>query len=316
MKKYSVGIDLGGTSVKIGLVTDGGIVSRKIIPANSGNGLAVNLPSLHKEINNLLISNHVNASNLNGIALAFPGLVDPVSNKILSTNQKYDDAISVDMHAWVKENWDTDFFIDNDARMAAVGEWKFGEGKDTDNLVVMTIGTGIGTSAIIEGKLLRGKHFQAGVLGGHLSVKYNGRACNCGNIGCAEAYGSTWSLKERLTESKEIAGSVLANNDVHDFANLFFAAKNNDSLAIRLRQEYLDVWSATVINLIHAYDPEVVVLGGGVMNSGEDIIPYISSKVKEHAWTPWGNVKIRASKLLNDAAILGAVYCLENKMEH
>jgi glucokinase len=315
MKKYSVGIDLGGTRVKLGLVAEGNIISQKIIPANSANGLHINLPTLQKEINNLLLINNINESNLNGIALAFPGLVDPVSNKILSTNQKYDDAISVDMHAWVKQNWHTNFYMDNDARMAAVGEWKFGEGKDTDNLVVMTIGTGIGTSAIIEGKLLRGKHFQAGVLGGHMSVKYNGRTCNCGNIGCAEAYGSSWSLKERLMGSKELEGSVLAKNDVHDFANLFFAAKNNDILALRLRQEYLDVWSATIINLIHAYDPEIVVLGGGVMNSGEDIIPYISSKVKAHAWTPWGNVKIKASKLLNDAGILGVVYCLENKMQ-
>ena len=97
----------------------------------------------------------------------------------------------------LKQNWNVDFFIDNDARLAAVGEWKYGAGKDTDNLVVMTIGTGIGTSVIMNGKLLRGKHFQAGCLGGHFSVKYNGSMCTCGNSGCVEAYASTWSFKRK-----------------------------------------------------------------------------------------------------------------------
>ena len=86
--------------------------------------------------------------------------------------------------------------------MAAVGEWKYGAGRDTNDLVVMTIGTGIGTSAIIEGKLLRGRHFQAGCLGGHISVQYEGRECTCGNKGCLEAYGSTWSLEGRVKEAE------------------------------------------------------------------------------------------------------------------
>jgi len=311
MKKYSIGIDLGGTRIKIGLVTKGVVLSKRILQANATGGLQSNLDNLKIGINELLNESGLQATSLNGIGLAFPGIVDPGHKKVLSTNDKYNDAVKIDMESWIKDLWKLPFFLDNDARMAAVGEWKFGAGQHTENLVTMTIGTGIGTAAIIEGKLLRGKHFQAGCLGGHFSIQYNGRLCNCGNIGCAEAYGSSWSLKERLRASNT-AESIPSTPGVHDFATLFDAARNNDPIAREIQREYLDVWAATVINLIHAYDPDTVVLGGGVMNSPEDVIPYITNKVKNHAWCPWGDVQIKPSRLLSDAGILGVVYCLEN----
>ena len=238
--------------------------------------------------------------SLKGIGLAFPGLVDPINKKILSTNAKYDDGFTINLENWVKDHWNVDFFIDNDARITAVGEWKYGEGKDTDDLVVMTIGTGIGTSAIIEGKLLRGKHFQAGCLGGHLSIQYNGSVCTCGNIGCLEAYASTWSIKKRIINSPGFLNSVLSSLQVLDFEALFIAAKQQDILALSLLNECYEAWSAGIINLIHAYDPEVVVIGGGVMNNRDTILPNIIPRIHKHAWCPWGKVDIRPSNLLSD----------------
>jgi len=310
-KKHAIGIDLGGTRIKIGLVAGNKIIEKKIIEADSANGLAARLPSIKNEIDRLIQANDVIASSLQGIGLAFPGIVNPGTKKILSTNEKYDDAPGLDMEAWVSENWNTSFFIDNDARMAAVGEWKYGAGKDTNNLVIMTIGTGIGTSAIIEGKLLRGKHFQAGCLGGHFSIQLNGKKCSCGNLGCVEAYGSSWSLPETVTSDQGYANSLLALAQTIDFSVLFEAARKEDALAIQVKNSYMDVWATGIVNLIHAYDPEVVVLGGGVLNSQQDIIPYISKKVKENAWCPWGDVQIRATQLLSNAGILGVVHCLQ-----
>jgi len=314
MNDFFIGIDLGGTRVKLGLVKDDVLIDKKIIPAQSAKGLAASLPIIKEHIDSLLNTNNVSAKNFKGIGFGFPGLVDPKANKILSTNAKYDDALNIQLDDWVEENWSVDFFMDNDARLAAVGEWKFGAGQDTDDLVVMTIGTGIGTSVITEGKLLRGKHFQAGCLGGHFSVKYDGRMCNCGNEGCAEAYAATWSLKERIKEHKDFKKSFLSNAAVIDFETLFMAADKNDALAIEFKNECIEVWSAAIVNLIHAYDPEVVVIGGGVMHRHEELIPLIKIKVHQHAWTPWGKVDIRASTLLADAGLYGAVYCLQHKM--
>ena len=309
MRNYFVGIDLGGTRIKIGVVSQGVLLTRKIVPADAAAGLAASLPVLEKEIGGLLQS--LGAGVLSGVGLAFPGIVDPAAQRILSTNEKYDDAMQVDVAGWVKKRWNVPFFIDNDARMAAVGEWKYGAARDTENMVMMTIGTGIGSSAVIEGKVLRGRHFQAGCLGGHISIRYDGRPCNCGNIGCLEAYGSTWCLAATVRASADYSGSLLAAEPVIDFYALFEAAGKGDPLAVRIRQECLDVWGAGVINLIHAYDPEVVVIGGGVMSRPDDILPHIRGKVLRHAWTPWGDVAIRATQLQSDAGISGVVHCLQ-----
>jgi glucokinase len=256
--------------------------------------------------------NNVDTKNFKGIGFGFPGLVDWQANKILSTNAKYDDALNIQLDDWVKENWNVDFFMDNDARLAAVGEWKYGAGSDTDDLVVMTIGTGIGTSVIMNGKLLHGKHFEAGCLGGHISVVYNGRMCNCGNRGCVEAYASTWALKERIREHNNFKKSSLSTVPVIDFEALFNEADKQDALAVEFKNDCIELWSAAIVNLIHAYDPEVVVVGGGVMQRHEELIPLIKEKVYQHAWTPWGKVDIQPSQLASDAGIYGAVHCLQH----
>jgi len=296
MNNHYIGIDLGGTRVKLGLVTEGRVVARRVVPASGG--LEPGLPVIREEVDGLLHSKQVSRASLRGIGFAFAGLVDPSARRILSTNKKYDDALGVDLPGWVKKHWDVPFYIDNDARMAAVGEWKYGAGRDVEDLVVMTIGTGIGTAAIIEGRLLRGRHFQAGCLGGHISVQYEGRPCTCGNLGCLEAYGSTWSLAGRV-------------GGITDFEGLFAAAESGNADALRVRQDCYDVWSAGVVNLVHAYDPEVVVLGGGVMAHADEILPYVTEKVERHAWTPWGKVSIRATQLHGDAGVLGVTHCLK-----
>ena len=310
MNKFSIGIDLGGTRVKLGLLKDNIILERNIFNIDSGMGLQHNLHDLEIAIDKLLNKYNVEPVTLQGIGLAFPGLVDPVSKIIISTNKKYDDAPNLKLKDWVKNKWNTSFYIDNDTRMASVGEWKFGAARGTNDLVVVTIGTGIGSSAIIDGRLLRGKHFQAGCLGGHFTVQYKGNACTCGNIGCVEAQASGWNIGQMMKADPGFPESSLANETILDFYTVFKAALAKDDLATRIKYECMDIWSAGIINLIHAYDPEVVVLGGGILNSKEEIIPYIQQRVKQYAWCPWGNVQIKASELMEDAAILGVAYCL------
>lgn len=310
MQDCYIGIDLGGTRIKIGLVANDTVTGRCTINAESGNGLAARLPQIKHEVESLLNAAGMKISALKGVGLAFPGLVDVNTKRVLSTNEKYDDAPRLDLEQWVNEQWDVPFFIDNDARMAAVGEWKYGAATDTDNLVMMTIGTGIGSAVVMEGKLMRGKHFQAGCLGGHISIQYNGKKCTCGNEGCVEAYGSTWGLPETIRATPGFENSILAETPLIDFAALFSAAESEDAFAVKLRNDYLDIWATGVVNLIHAYDPEVVVLGGGVLNSQEIILPYIIKKVNQLAWTPWGQVQIRPTKLGSDAGIIGVVHCL------
>lgn len=307
-----IGIDLGGTRIKIALIENYKLIDTQILPAKSLNGLAAHFDLIDIEIGRLLRSHSV--SSLEGISLAFPGLVNPVAKIVLSTNKKYDDACDLDIEGYYEKKWACPFAIDNDARMATVGEWKLGSGKGCDDLVMVTLGTGIGTSIVIQGQLLRGKHFQAGCLGGHFVVSYNGKLCTCGNVGCVEAEASSRTLSCLVHNHEKFHRSSLYNLEEIDFYNLFVAARKGDIVAKEIKNHCLQIWSAAIITYIHAYDPEQVIIGGGILNSADDIIPVIQEEVAKKAWTPWGKVVVKKSELGDYAGVLGAVYCLKNKV--
>ncbi len=310
MKRYAIGVDLGGTVVKIGLVSEGRVIDRATLEADSGNGLRCRLPLIVDRIETLLAVHQVSREEFAGIGFCFPGLADSDTGRVVSTNAKYDDAVEIDIEAWAQSVYGGEFYIDNDARMAVVGEWKYGAGRGSDNVVAMTIGTGIGCGVVIEGRLLQGVHHQAGCLGGHLIVDYRGRRCSCGNVGCAEASASSFFLNDIVQESNP---QFYREHAPFDFRKIFTMAREGNEVARKICEECMDVWAAAIVNLIHAYDPEIVVISGGIMRSADLILPYLRWRVASLAWTPWGEVRIEASTLMDDAGILGAVECVMNK---
>src|SRR6202012_5934197 len=189
------------------------------------------------------------------------------------------DAIHLDLNGWCRETFGVDLRIENDARMALLGEQYAGTAQDVRDAVMMTLGTGIGGAAMIQGKLLRGAHAQAACLGGHLSVDFRGRVCSCGNFGCAEAEAAGWSLPGILRETPGFAASTLAAVPHLDFYALFTAADEGDMVALEVRQRCLAVWAANAVALVHAYDPEVVIIGGGVMERADIIVPFVQEHV-------------------------------------
>ncbi|MCF6268396.1 MAG: ROK family protein [Melioribacteraceae bacterium] len=304
----NIAIDLGGTRTKVGILKENKLLGYSIEASSSQDSFSVSLTNLTLQINKLLADNSIRIEEINGVGLAFPGLVDVAQNKVISTNGKFNQAIEFDFNKWAEDKWNTRVKLENDARAAIVGEWQFGIGKGIENLAMMTIGTGIGGVCLIEGKLLHGKHFQAGVLGGHSSINYKGDKCTCGNIGCVEAEASTWKLREIIANHKMLDKSILSKAEVLDYKTLFDAARKKDEIAIEIMNQTLSVWAAGVVNLIHAYDPEMVILHGGVMNSSDIIIPFIQNYVNNYAWTPWGKVKVVKSSSLDFAALWGMNY--------
>lgn len=307
---FSIGIDIGGTIIKIGLVERSKVVDIETTRAISVSGVNARIDEIDRVIDLLIGRNGLSKTNLRGIGIAFPGLVDVKRKKVISTNAKYDDAPDFDWSAWTMSRWNTNHYIDNDARMACVGEWQYGAGRGVNDLVMMTIGTGIGTSAVINGQLLYGKHFQAGCLGGHISIDYRGRKCTCGNTGCIEAQASTWAVAQIFDRSCKGVETVLNDCSVVDYKAINEAVALGDKVAVALLDDSIAAWSAAIVNLIHAYDPEKVVLGGGVMKSAQLILPAVRAKVASLAWTPWGSVSIEKSELGDMAAILGVTYFL------
>lgn len=312
--KKSVVIDLGGTRIKVGVVSNGEVLGSLFVDAFSDRGLVARLPVIEESIDYLTGKLGMVANEISGIGISIPGIVDSRQMKLLSVNEKFNDAVDFDFPAWALKKWNKPLVIENDARCALAGEWQYGAGKGSDNLVMFTLGTGVGGSAIIEGKLLRGKHFLAGCLLGHLTIHYKGETCNCGNIGCVESEASTWRLPEKARKHQLYFSSQLSAHKVIDYRTVFELAEKGDELSKLLVSQSLEAWSAGVINSIHAYDPDKVILGGGIMKSGQTILPYIMEKVHQHAWTPWGKVEIAVAQFPDEAALYGLDYLIQAAM--
>lgn len=307
---YYAGIDLGGSHIRLGLLSNDRIIAVREFPVRASLGLLSCIEDIDNAISDMM--GQTGAADLKGIGISFPGLVDVKTKRVVSTYGKYDDAKDFDFVSWAEEKWHADVFLDNDARMAAVGEWKYGAGLGYNNLVMFTLGTGIGTSAVVEGQILRGKHFQAGCLGGHIIVRSSdGLECSCGGRGCVESQAGSWSVDRQAKSSPEFKDSLLNAFSQIGYKELFQASDRGDKLASDILESALDAISAGAVSLIHAYDPEIVILGGSVMKSKEKILGHVRRYVSEFAIGDWGNVVVEPSQLMDDAAIMGVNYCIQ-----
>ncbi len=311
----ALAVDLGGTHAACALIEDRAILHAKTLAADGAGGLAPLLPRLAGALRSLLHEADTPASACAGLAFSFCGLADHAGGRVASTNAKYDDAPRLHLKAWCETSLGLRFEIENDARMALLGEWYAGAGQGMEDIVMITLGTGVGGAAMIQRRLLRGKHAQAGCLGGHLPVLYNGRRCTCGAIGCVEAEASGWSLPELCRAASGFASSLLAREKQITFERLFHHASAGDAAAMEVRDRCLKIWGAATVGLIHAYDPEMVIIGGGVMKSAAAILPFLQDYVARHAWTPWGKVSLQGAQLGNQAALLGAIPLLQGQAD-
>ncbi len=313
---WVIAIDLGGTVIKTGLFNETGLIATELVVVGLADGLKNKLSEIEHVVDLLVESNGVKPGHLAGIGFAFSGLVDSIKNRVISTNKKYDEAITFDFVKWAKSKWGVPLFLENDARMALLGEWQYGAGKGCSDIVSVTLGTGFGSAVLINGKLLVGKHFQAGNLGGHLVVNHQGTKCTCGNVGCVEAEASTWRLPSLLTEHPDFLSSSIKDEDVLDFKALFNHASSNDSLAKEVLRHCLSVWSAGIISMVHAFDPELIILSGGIMKSSSVILPVLQQKVNQLAWTPWGKVKLVEADYPDFSALYGGNYLVRSKLDY
>lgn len=306
----ALAVDIGGSHATCALVQGRTLLAESGVMISDSRRLRDLMPQLSCVLRSLAAA--ADTGRCAGVAVSFPGIVDPHTGRVLSTPAgKFEDAREIDLNAWCGQEFGLPLRIENDARLALLGERWAGAAQGCDDLVMLTLGTGVGGAAMMEGRLLRGKHFQGGCLGGHLPAHFAGRDCICGNRGCVEAEASTWALPEICASWPGFSGSILAREPVLDFALLFRASAAGDRVACEIRARCLRVWGAGVVGLIHAYDPELVVLGGAVMNSAQHILPALQEHVNRHAWTPWGKVELRAAKLGSHAALLGALPLLQ-----
>jgi len=311
----TISIDLGGTYVKTGLLHHGVILVQGRIKVLDNRDFDGVLPHITDEVNRLLTQAGKEASQLDGIAIAFPGLVDYDNMKVTMTH-KYPTAVDFDFIKWAKENWNTSLALINDARMAGIGEWKAGAAEGAKHMAMITLGTGIGSFAVVDGRRLRGNGYRAGNLIGHTTLDLNGDLCQCQNVGCAESLASSWSLPQMVKDDADL--KILINDDdsIISFKWLFDLYREQHPGAIRVAERCMYVWSVLAINMVHSFDPQVFVLGGGILNSADVIIPYVENQIDKYCWLNSDEIKIEHAFLGEDASIVGGYYLLKEVLEN
>lgn len=316
MEKVNIGVDIGGMSLKAGLVNkEGKILYKETIKTDVNKGENYFLDCLKSLIDSLI--KYAKESNLEvkGIGLGVPGIV----NNELKTIE-YAPNLNVENLSLIEclKDFKLPFYLSNDANCAALAEQKFGIAKGYENVILLTLGTGVGGGIVINNKLFEGTSGQGAELG-HMVVKLNGKKCGCGRRGCFEAYASASALL-RLTkeEMKKNPHSLMWEYADFKLSNVngltsFECAKKGDLSANNVVNKYVYYLGEGILNYCNIFRPEVIVLGGGVSNQKE----FLTSKVKEYLKENYfGFKKTRAVDVLiaslgNDAGIIGAASLLE-----
>ncbi|MBN1917264.1 MAG: ROK family protein [Verrucomicrobia bacterium] len=306
--------DLGGTSIRLGLVDDTRVLADASVASRAGDGLAARLPAMDATFAALCDRAGVERVSIDAVGLALPSLVNVRTNRIESTDDKFPDAAAVDLDAWARESWSSPVVLEGDANAALAGEWLCGAARAFDNVCLMALGTGVGTAAIVDGRLLRGASGYAGILVGHTTIDVDGVTCGCGNVGCVETIGSTWALTTLARRHPAYAESALRDIDNIDYETVFRVAATGDQVAIDLQGRSLRAWGAAAVTLIHAYNPQCIVLTGGVMRSGDIVLNTLRRYVEQHTWQGQIKAELVPAQLGTAAALLGMGYLAARRL--
>lgn len=277
-KKYVVGVDLGGTKIYTALVDlEGNIIKEKTVETLANEGEQAVMGRIIDTINYVI--DGTDKDSIRSIGIGSPGPLD-VKNGIIiqNSNLPFKNFAIVKT---IRETYDLPTYLDNDANVATLGEFMFGAGKGTENMVFITASTGIGGGAVLNGKLFRGATGNALEVG-HTIVATEGPRCGCGNVGCAEAFGSGTAIGKRAKEA--VASNVettLKNYEDVTAKEVFKEAANGDRVAKNILETSLTYLGIAVANTITNFDPEKVVIGGGVVNGGDIVLDTIRKVVSE-----------------------------------
>ncbi len=313
--------DIGGTRIKSGTVDDSGEVrSRSIVPTHGERGaddLIARIIALGQALRNDIRP----GDHLRAIGIAFTGVIDPERGVVLLLNGKIPDIEGVDVGPRLAAAFGVPASIDNDTRVYTVGEWQHGAASGHDNVVCITIGTGIGSGVITNGHLLQTRGMVGGILGGHLTVDINGPLCSCGNRGCLEAVASVPALLAYLRDHlargypSRLARHIGQEVQALTVEMVLHEVTGGDELASFAFDRWVRQIGAGLVTLIHTHDPDVVVIGGGIMHASDVVLPPLQEYVRRHAWTwPKGRTLVRTAELGDDAALIGGAALAKLRM--
>lgn len=309
-----IGIDLGGTEIKAGLVDkEGNILIKSSIATKVGRDYRLIIEDMKNQIEKLISDYGKSIRDIESIGIGAPGLMNYKSGYVIyCTNLFWN---NVPLGVILKEHFKKPVYIENDATVAGFAENLFGSTRNVSDSVFITIGTGIGGGVIVSNKIYRGSHF-AGSEIGHMIIGENFYDCNCGNNGCLETFASATAMVKyaiRRLEKDNIKSVILdkaeGKKENLNAKIIFDAAKQGDMLAKETVDRMIKYLSIGIINVCNILDPEIIAIGGGVSKAGEYLIERLKAQVGNMYFT--SNIKyadIVPAQLGNEAGIMGAAF--------
>lgn len=302
---YCFGIDIGGTTVKMGLFEEDGTIADKweIVTRTENKGEAI-LPDIAASVNEKLKEKGISKENVLGIGAGVPAPVseDGVVNGTANLGWEYKE-----VKRELEEMTGISVTVENDANVAALGEMWKGGGRGNKNMIMVTLGTGVGGGVIVRGHILSGAHGAGGEIG-HLCVNYDETdSCGCGNHGCLEQYASATGIV-RLAKKKLASWTeeTVLNAENVSAKSVFDGVKAGDKAADEIAVEFGEYLGHALANLAAVIDPSAIVIGGGVSKAGEILLKYIEKPFFDRAFFANKSVKFALAELGNEAGICGA----------
>lgn len=300
---HVVGIDLGGTFFKVGLVeVESGKIRKKLEKETRVHeGREKVIERMAQAVNEL-----TEGVEYLGVGIGSPGSIDH-DKGIVRFSPNFPDWVDFELGGMLSSKLGKPVYVENDANAFVLGEKWFGAGKGYNHIVALTLGTGVGGGVISHGLLITG-HNGIGTELGHVIIEPNGPQCGCGNYGCLEALASATAIRRMALEGqKKFSESVIFKSEKVDAKAVFDAARDGDLLGKLIADRVVNALAIGISNFIHIFNPEVVVVGGGVSRAGDILFEPLREKV-EHLVMPSfkGTYKILQSPLVEEAGILGA----------
>jgi len=313
MSKYLIGVDIGGTKILSAIATNKGEIFKSLtIKTEAKKGKSASLRNVIRSIRSLLEETDIPLSQISAIGIGVPGPMDYKKGTVLNPPNLYGWK-KVNLKKIIQKEFRKPVYIDNDANAAALGEFRFGAGRGTTNMVYITISTGIGGGIIINKKIYRGSIGGAGEIG-HTVIDMNGMPCNCGNRGCLETLASgramTRMARELAKKNKSSLIYKLAKGKLNNINAYIIeeAALAGDKPALRIVKEIGKRIGIGVSNIINMLEPDKVVIGGGLSNLGNMIFAPIRKTVTEIALEPSrSRSKVVPAKFKKEAGVFGAI---------
>ncbi len=312
--KYNIGIDLGGTNVKVGVVDENyNIVSKATAKTDLPRPAEQIADTIAETVWAALNEAKVTIDEVNSIGIGTPGTASRNTGVVLySCNLGFR---NTDLRKLIGSRLGKDVYVENDANAAAFGEVLAGAGKGYKDVVVVTLGTGVGGGIIIDGKIYTGFNFCGAELG-HTVIQYGGRKCGCGRLGCFEAYSSATALinmtKEAMEADKNSKMWELCSGDIAnvDGKTAFDGWRAGDKSASDVVDMYINYLGCGLTNIVNTFQPEMLLIGGGICKEGENLTKPLEAIIARDSYSvdPERSTKLAIAQLGNDAGIIGAAF--------